>query len=1165
MEHEDSQAAVPATMNGGEGALLVSATELYSDAGLRRIDARFFTYLTQRDPALAAQMQAAREAGLERKDESALWLAVAPHLDDFLIEWFDVRAEVNALRARQDAAEVIFRARRQFVQRHLQRTVKPAEAEQLDGDAALADLQIHLGKDFQEIDCARAMLDWLSREPEHRDALSAAVRFAAWASMTGAGRARFAHWTLFQVAAKRDPLARVPVQSSSEQKLAWLRLPAHHAVRERDGFALTDSGASLTKAMSEIHYCIYCHNQAKDSCSTGFGSPEHGFRRNAIGALQTGCPLGERISEMHQARERGHLIAALAVACVDNPMIAGTGHRICNDCMVSCIYQNQNRDPVDIPQAETRILKDVLDLPWGFEIYSLLTRWNPLNFGRPLPRAATGRSVLIVGAGPAGYTLAHHLLNDGHGVVLIDGLKIEPLAAGLAGRGATGEPTFALIRDVATLRESLDARPSAGFGGVAEYGITVRWDKNFLKMLRLLLERREELALHGGVRFGGTLTLENAFAAGFDHVALCTGAGRPTVLPIPNGLAPGVRQASDFLMALQLTGAARSDTVANLQIRLPILVVGGGLTAIDTCTEALAYYPVQVERFLSRYEELCSKSSEPQVRGEWTEQERDVADEFLAHARGLRAEREAARERGRKANPAPLLNAWGGARIVYRRKLTDSPAYRNHEEIAKALEEGIAFGENLTPLAVDVDRQGHACALRVRDATTGLETTLPARTILVAAGTVPNTVAARETAGLEVNGRHFQAVDESGRKVDPDSHCKPNDIHVLAHVAPDGRAVSFFGDLHPSYAGNVVKAMASAKNGYPVISRLLSKIEPQGTPRSLRHRLHEDLSAVVRSVRRLTRNVVEVVVQAPAAARAFRPGQFFRLQNFEAWAPVAGGTKLVMEGLALTGAWVDVEAGLVGLIALEVGGSSDLCQDLKVGEPVILMGPTGEPTAIPRGETVALIGGGLGNAVLFSIGMAMRAAGCRVLYFAGYRAHSDVFYRERIENAADSVIWCADHAPAPPAARPGDSSFVGNIVEALVAYATGGLGETSIALRDVDRIIAIGSDGMMAAVAAARHAELSPYLKPGHVALASINSPMQCMMKEICAQCLQTHRDRLTGEESVVFTCLNQDQPMDRVVFADLRGRLRQNSLQEKLTSRWIRACRAAEPGTQPL
>ncbi len=101
--------------------------------------------------------------------------------------------------------------------------------------------------------------------------------------------------------------------------------------------------------------------------------------------------------------------------CVDNPMAAATGHRICNDCMKSCIYQKQ--DPVDIPQSETRVLKDVLALPWGFEIYSLLTRWNPLNLRRPMPLPPTGKRVLVVGLGPAGFTLAHHLLNDGHTVV----------------------------------------------------------------------------------------------------------------------------------------------------------------------------------------------------------------------------------------------------------------------------------------------------------------------------------------------------------------------------------------------------------------------------------------------------------------------------------------------------------------------------------------------------------------------------------------------------------------------------------------------------------------------------------------------------------------------------------------------------------------------------
>ena len=66
---------------------------------------------------------------------------------------------------------------------------------------------------------------------------------------------------------------------------------------------------------------------------------------------------------------------------------------------------------------------------------------------------------------------------------------------------------------------------------------------------------------------------------------------------------------------------------------------------------------------------------------------------------------------------------------------------------------------------------------------------------------------------------------------------------------------------------------------------------------------------------------------------------------------------------------------------------------------------------------------------------------------------------------------------------------------------------------------------------------------------------MQCMMKEICAQCLQPHVDPVTGARSYVFSCFNQDQPLDVVDFPGLAARLSQNSLQEKLTAQWIDRC----------
>jgi len=81
---------------------------------------------------------------------------------------------------------------------------------------------------------------------------------------------------------------------------------------------------------------------------------------------------------------------------------------------------------------------------------------------------------------------------------------------------------------------------------------------------------------------------------------------------------------------------------------------------------------------------------------------------------------------------------------------------------------------------------------------------------------------------------------------------------------------------------------------------------------------------------------------------------------------------------------------------------------------------------------------------------------------------------------------------------------------------------------------------------------LAGKLRADHHAVASINSPMQCMMKEVCAQCLQKHVDPRTGKETIVFSCFNQDQPMDHVDFNNLAARLRANTVQEKLTNLWL-------------
>ncbi len=1251
--------------------------DLYDFTRLGELALTFDGFVEQRDPALFARFDAYRFAvqsgiangGLTAPEESDVLIAASRELGVFLAQLFRTEGGVASLVSRAQRDAQIARFKKEFVSKRVAKVQQVAiDAERiakLDAAAGLMIAALHGAADrdreFAVANAANRLIDLerdypraglasgtLAPSEEGRAALAqmrerlaaapgaagafdasvlrservasqeAIVREGAalhglldllveWAA-AGWRAGRFDGWTSFRLPRPLVFDKLVPTVPIDELRFGG----DPHEFRRRDGFKLTDPRFTPREVSDEAHYCIYCHERKKDSCAHGFQEKNETFKLNPLGVPLEGCPLDEKIGEMNLLRSEGDSIAALSMVMIDNPMCPGTGHRICNDCMKSCIFQKQ--EPVNIPQIETGALTDVLFMPWGFEIYSLLTRWNPVNVRRPIALPYNGRNVLVVGLGPAGYTLAHYLANEGFGVVAIDGLKIEPLPAEWVGtETASPEP----IRDARSLWDPLDDRVLAGFGGVSEYGITVRWDKNFLKIIRIALERKDNIRVYGGVRFGGTITIEDAFdKLGFDHIAIAAGAGTPTIVKMKNNLVRGMRQASDFLMALQLTGAFKQSAMANLQVRLPGVVIGGGLTAIDTATELLAYYPIQVGQVLDRYEEMSAETGEAAVRAGYDREETRILDEFLEHGRAVRAERKRAAAAGEKPDFIPLLRSWGGVTIAYRKSIIESPAYRlNHEEVIKAFEEGIEYADMLSPVEAVSDEFGHVQSVlfakqAVEDGRwndSGKIVELPARSVMIAAGTSPNVIYEKEHPGtfkLDKWRQFFQshqvvhASDErvipsvardlgEGRRDEHSSQPRPprsladardDTGPELVEVDPSSRQVGFFtsyqhpssreklitfyGDNHPRYAGNVVKAMASAKDGYPYVvglfQRELLALDRSGEAQQQRDErwrrlgatLDDGLLARVHEVNRLTPTIVEVVVRAPFAARHFEPGQFFRLQNFERLARQVGATKLTMEGIALTGAWTEREEGLLSLIILEMGGSSRLCATLQPGEPVVVMGPTGTPTEITKNETVLLAGGGLGNAVLFSIAKALKNNGNRVLYFAGYKKAEDVFKRDEIEAGTDQVIWAVDTGEAIPARRPQDQSFVGNIVQAMMAYSTSE--DRMVDFHDVSRIIAIGSDGMMRAVKDARHGVLAPHLDPQHVGIGSINSPMQCMMKQVCAQCLQRHVDPVTGKESFIFSCFNQDQNLDHVDFVNLRARLRQNTVLEKLTNLWL-------------
>ncbi|HVM86137.1 MAG TPA: pyridine nucleotide-disulfide oxidoreductase, partial [Candidatus Binatia bacterium] len=429
--------------------------DLYEPAGLAEIDRHFLSTLRASDEGLAGRLAAARAepASLDAKAESQLILDVSGHLEDFIAQLFGIEPEVKELQARHSDLAPLFTVKRLFVQRQAIKAHKPEAAEAFDADRLRADLTKAFGGTFDELTFARHIEHWQTDAAKHAAELDLATRYAAWAAQTEAGRKLHRKGVLFKAPRKIDPLHLVHLETEQRSGVSMYKLGDEH-LRRREGFALTDIGTDLKGALDQANYCIWCHNQGKDSCSKGLTEKDGSFKKSTFGVTLAGCPLDEKISEMHTAKANGQPLGALAIIAIDNPMAAATGHRICNDCMKACIYQKQ--EPVDIPQAETRTLKDVLNLPWGFEIYSLMTRWNPLNIRQPVAKPASGRRVLVVGLGPAGYTLSHYLLNQGHTVVAIDGLKIEPLPAAVSGVEASGKRApFHPIRNFTELQEDL--------------------------------------------------------------------------------------------------------------------------------------------------------------------------------------------------------------------------------------------------------------------------------------------------------------------------------------------------------------------------------------------------------------------------------------------------------------------------------------------------------------------------------------------------------------------------------------------------------------------------------------------------------------------------------------------------------------------------------------
>ena len=381
--------------------------DLHREDRLGELDRAFLNRLAEEAPELHARLTAyrANPGSVNALERSRLLVDAARPLGEFIARLFGIENEWRRQGASAGPEAVLFRFRRDFLLRRAVKTKLPPDLERFDPAAIAAtaraierELHPELPWDSDpELATAEMAVRMLDVEadfiatirqkkkpdisPEAREAARALAARAAASKAADLPRAagesdeellaflhklleRYALWChLRREHPALRPFTRSWVSFKLPETLDYQNLVATERPdpalperrvgpaathRRREGFRLTDPRMTRREILGEAHYCLLCHDREKDSCSKGFFDPKTtAWQKNPLGIPLKGCPLDEKISEMHQLRREGDSIGALALVAIDNPMCPGTGHRICNDCMKGCIFQKQ--DPVNIP------------------------------------------------------------------------------------------------------------------------------------------------------------------------------------------------------------------------------------------------------------------------------------------------------------------------------------------------------------------------------------------------------------------------------------------------------------------------------------------------------------------------------------------------------------------------------------------------------------------------------------------------------------------------------------------------------------------------------------------------------------------------------------------------------------------------------------------------
>ena len=273
-------------------------------------------------------------------------------------------------------------------------------------------------------------------------------------------------------------------------------------------FADASPPLSVSQALLEAERCLYC-----------FDAP-----------CATACPTSIDVPSFIKRIADGNLRGSARTILEANPL-GGMCARVCpteNLCEEVCVRNTQEGRPVQIG----RLQRHAVD--------ALMESAQPQLFTRAAP---TGKTVAVVGAGPAGLACAHTLARLGHAVVVYD------------------------------------AKPKAG--GLNEYGLaSYKTPDDFAQKEIAWLLDIGGITLRQGWRLETPAQLD---ALRQDHDALFLGMGlqQTHLLGVPGEHLDGVQDAVDFIATLRQT-----PQLATLPVGRRVVVIGGGMTAVDAAVQS---------------------------------------------------------------------------------------------------------------------------------------------------------------------------------------------------------------------------------------------------------------------------------------------------------------------------------------------------------------------------------------------------------------------------------------------------------------------------------------------------------------------------------------------------------------------------------------------------